>query len=138
MNEVTVAAPEATTPAVRTEEGRFVAGVSGNPNGRPKGRKNHLVNLQQDLEIAVREHISAEKIKKILDKICSQAEGGNVAAAKLILDKVIANARESDDTSDNGRTVVFRIEHATFAATNNKSPTPNIDVIDVTPTEVKT
>lgn len=137
MTDVTVAAPDATTP-VRTDEGRFAAGVSGNPLGRPKGRKNHLVNLQQDLEIAVREHISADKIKKILDKICSQAEGGNVAAAKLILDKVIANARESDDTSDNGRTVVFRIENATFAATNNKSQTPTIDVIDVTPIEVKT
>ena len=137
MTEVTVAAPEATTPVVRTEEGRFVKGRSGNPNGRPKGRKNHLVQLQQDLEIAVREHLDVTQITRIIKKICEKAEDGNVAAAKLILDKVIANAKDSEDVEGGGRVVVFRIENATFAAQaeehHNKSKPIDVEVIEISP-----
>lgn len=117
-------------PVVR-DNGRFPKGVSGNPAGRPKGSRNHLVQLQQDLEIAVREHVSVERIKRIVNKVCDLAENGSISAAKLILDKVIANATPpADDAQDNGRTVVFRIENATFAAQQPAEPPP----IDITPT----
>jgi len=122
------------TEVVPSPAGRFVKGVSGNPSGRPK--KQQLKDIQLDLEIALREHISVEKVKRIINKMVEKAADGHVGAAKLILDKVISNARDADDNGANdGRTVVFRIENATFAAQQTKTQTP-IEVIDVTATEV--
>lgn len=133
--EVTEAA-DATTSVVRTETGQFPKGASGNPAGRPKNRKNKLIELQQDLEIAVREHLSVERVKRIVNRVAEMAEGGHIGAAKLIFDKIIANARDSDNDNNDGRTVVFRIENATFAAQQDKTQTP-IEVIDVTPEDSK-
>ena len=125
---------QSTAVSTRAEGGKFVKGVSGNPAGRPK--KQQLKDLQQDLEIALREHITVDKVKRIINRMVEKAEGGHVGAAKLILDKVISNARDSDDAGANdGRTVVFRIENATFAAQQAKTQTP-IEVIDVSVTEV--
>lgn len=126
---------ETGTAVARTEAGQFPKGVSGNPAGRPKGRKNDLIALKQDLEIAVRESLSIERIKRIVNRVAMMAEDGNLQAAKLILDKVISNASDSEDVPDNGRTVVFRIENATFAATravesNNQSPIIDAQVIE--------
>lgn len=135
MNEVTEAAPQATTP-VRTDLGQFVKGQSGNPRGRPKHR--HLIDLKQDLEIAVREHLDVDKVKKIIEKVASMALKGHMGAAKLLLDKIISNAREdSEGAGDSGRTVVFRIENALIQHAPAETPPIDVKVIDVTPTEVK-
>lgn len=124
----------AAVPSVRDESGRFLKGVSGNPLGRPRHR--HIQELQQDLEIAVRENLSPERVARILNKMADMAEAGSVSAAKLLLDKTISNAAVGppEKNSGEGRTVVFRIVNATFGAPE----VPKADVIDVTPTEVKT
>jgi len=127
-------------PAVpQAHSGRFVKGQSGNPNGRPPNKKNTLLALRQDLELAVLEHVSPEKVRRILNKVVERAEAGDMRAAKLILDKVVSNAGPADDAEDNGRTVVFRIENATvFAAQQQiEQQKPNaidVSVTDVTPT----
>lgn len=126
------------TEIARTEAGQFPKGVSGNPAGRPKSRKNELAGLKQDLEIAVREGISVDRVKRIVNRVAEMAENGNLQAAKLILDKVISNASDSDDVPDNGRTVIFRIENATFAANKNAVTPLEQTPIDVEVTEVKT
>lgn len=135
MTDETNAAPTGTTAVARHEGGKFVKGVSGNPNGRPKGRGNHLVELQQNLEIAVREHLSVDRIKRIVNRVADMAEGGHMGAAKLIFDKVISNAKNADDTDNSGRTVVFRFENALYGAPKDKTQTQT-EVIDVTATEV--
>jgi Family of unknown function (DUF5681) len=135
MNDVTEAG-NPTTPVARTEGGHFVKGQSGNPRGRPKHR--HLVELQQDLEIAVREHLDVAQVRKIIEKIASMAVEGHIGAAKLLLDKIISNARSGDDgAGESGRTVVFRIENALIQHAPTEKPPISVEVVDVTPTEVK-
>jgi hypothetical protein len=66
--------------------GRFQPGQSGNPRGKPKGAI-HTATL------AARALLSGE-----LDEICRQivakAKGGDMTAAKIIVDKILPNARE--------------------------------------------
>jgi len=99
---------------VRNEKGQFVKGVSGNANGRPKGTKNHLVALKQDLEIAVRENLQPGDIQDIVNSMVHMAKGGDVSAAKLILDKVISPAKVEQETEERDETLVVRIENVSF------------------------
>lgn len=101
--------------------GRWQPGQSGNPAGRKPGTKNHIVLLQRELEVAVREHLSVSRVKNIITKLADMAESGHVHAAKLLLDKMIPNAVAAvDDAADASKQVIFRIENATFAAVAKK------------------
>lgn len=98
--------------------GQFAKGHSGNPSGRPK---RVLIDYQHSLEQIVREHITADKVKRILNKLVEQAENGDVKAAKLIIDKLIPNAVPDTGDTDTGRVVTFHIVNATFAATHSSA-----------------
>lgn len=102
------------TEIIRNPDGTFPKGVSGNPNGRPKGRKNHLTELKQDMEIALRENLSDKDIKKVIRAMLNAALEGNVGAGKLILDKVLSNAKEADDEREQGGALRVIIENATI------------------------
>jgi hypothetical protein len=122
----------------RDSEGRFVKGVSGNPNGRPPANPedigtHKLTQLSRKLEYAVRQSISEDKIKRIVDKMADMAIDGNVRAAKLILDKVISNASppSGDEQEDNTRKVVFQITNHTYAAVQKTADAPKALAIDV-------
>lgn len=118
----------------RGDDGQFLPGVSGNPNGRPRGKKNEITELKQDLEIAIRKSVPARRIKAIVLKMCEMAEEGSVGAAKLILDKTLSNAKEADDVQDNSGGFTFVVKNVTVQAaveTAQKGET-----IDVTPEEV--
>lgn len=116
---------------LRAKDGTFLPGKSGNPNGRPKGRKNQLTVLKQDLEIALREGLDPHKIKAVVDSMVELALQGNVGAGKLILDKVVSNARESEDEKETSGGLKIIIEHANVDVTNE-----NRNIIDVTPEEI--
>ena len=100
------------SPVTRDENGRFVAGVSGNPAGRPKGRKNRITVLKQDMEIALRENLSVEDIKGVIQSMLAEALNGNVGAGKLILDKVMSSAKSDEDAKESGGGLKIIIEHA--------------------------
>ena len=101
-------------PPVRDNKGRFVAGVSGNPNGRPLSKRNQITTLKQDLEIAIRENVRPEQIKQIVDKMIELAiYEGSVGAAKLILDKTLSNAKDSEEIKADGGGVRVIIENVT-------------------------
>lgn len=112
-------------------------GQSGNPAGRPKGSKNHLSKLKQELEIAVRENMNSAAVGAIVQKMYELAVDGNVGAAKLLLDKVITNATGSEDATESTGEFIFRIKNLTV---NNTPESPEDDrvVIDVTPTPQET
>lgn len=110
--------------ATRDTTGRFPKGVSGNPAGRPVGRKSEIVALKQDLEIAIRSNVSPEKVRRIVDKVLNKAMNGNLQAAKLILDKVLSNASEPEDAPGGKGGIRIVIENATFAAKGGSTPAP--------------
>jgi hypothetical protein len=66
--------------------GRFKAGQSGNPAGRPPS----AAKLS-----AIRERI-AKDIGGIVDALVAQAKAGDVAAAKLLIERVVPVLRPSD------------------------------------------
>ena len=119
----------------RGDDGRFLPGVSGNPNGRPKGKKNQITDLKQDLEIALRKHVDPEQIKNIINKMVEVAANGNVGAAKLILDKVLSNARETDDVQDAAGGWTFVIKNVTV---QHEAKPDHDDVVDGEFTDVTT
>jgi hypothetical protein len=89
---------------VRDDKGRFLKGTSGNPAGKPKGSKNHLVALRRNTEVALREYMStpenAKKALKALDALFTQAADGELAAMKLLFDKILPQARAGSDEGE--------------------------------------
>jgi hypothetical protein len=98
---------------IRESNGRFPKGQSGNPAGRPLGSKSKIAKMKQELEVAIREHLQPRHIKEIVNAMVKEAKGGNVAAAKLILDKVLSNASGSEEDSSADNRVQIIIENYT-------------------------
>ncbi len=118
-------------PADRDKQGRFVKGTSGNPAGRPKGKKNQITELKQDLEIAVRDAIAPDEIRAVVGKMVELALEGNVGAGKLILDKVLSNAKEGEDEKEASGQLKIIIENAALDIQQT-----NQNVIDVQAEEI--
>lgn len=116
----------------RGEDGRFVPGVSGNPKGRPKGSKNRITELKMTMEQALRENLDANDVQNVINAMLKEALAGNVSAGKLILDKVLSNAKMEEDpeAKDSGLRVI--IEHAQVSFDGKEPRT----TIDITPEEV--
>lgn len=123
MNDITNRAPD----------GTFLPGKSGNPKGRPKGTKDQIVTIKHDLELAVRENIDPKKIQNIVAKLVEKAEGGNLRAAKLILDKVLPNAVDVEETKSGEGGFMFVVKNATIEVTKADD-----EPIDVTPATEET
>jgi hypothetical protein len=123
--EFALSTPDASV--TRTESGQFPKGTSGNPAGRPPGRKGEIVALKQDLEVAIRSHVDPRKIAKIINVVVNKAMNGNLQAAKLILDKVLSNAGETEDEVGGKGSIRIVIENATIAAVAASRPHPPIE-----------
>lgn len=61
-------------------------GESGNPRGKPKGAINKTTRLALEL--------FEGGIKDIAAEVIAQAKAGDLTAARLVLDKLVPNARE--------------------------------------------
>ena len=81
---------------VRTAEGKFVKGVSGNPAGRPKGSKNKITLLKMQAEEALRED-NHETMLKVAQLIVAQALEGDRASQKLVWDALVSKGGASDE-----------------------------------------
>jgi hypothetical protein len=103
-------------PQTRNPDGTFPVGVSGNPNGRPAGKRNEITEVQQNLELAVRKGIDSKRVQNIVEELIRKAEAGSIQAARLILDKVLPNAKSSEDAENGLKALVIRIENATHGA----------------------
>lgn len=69
----------------RAEDGTFLPGQSGNPAGRPKGSKNRITLLKQELETELRE-FAAPQMKEVLAKAFELASAGDRSMIKLLLE----------------------------------------------------
>lgn len=70
----------------RTPPAAWKPGESGNPRGKPKGAINKTTRLAMEL--------FEGGIKNIAEVVIKQAKDGDLAAARLVLDKLVPNARE--------------------------------------------
>ncbi len=72
-----------------TKPGRWKPGESGNPAGRPAGS-----NEVSRLRTAIAEHVP-----EIVDRLLEQAKGGDVAAARLLLERVVPPVKPTEQAA---------------------------------------
>jgi hypothetical protein len=102
-----------TKEVVRSPEGQFVSGTSGNPKGRPKGAKNRITELKQEMELVLREGINPDVLKSIIASMAAEAMGGNVQAAKLILDRFMTTASSAEEDGEKNPVISIKITNLT-------------------------
>jgi len=89
----------------RTVEGQFIAGVSGNPNGRPKGSKNRITLLKMATEEAWRER-NQDRLDAVLDLILADALDGDKGARKMVFDAIVSKANVAEDKAAGERQTI--------------------------------
>jgi hypothetical protein len=78
--------------------GRFLKGISGNPNGRPKGSKNKVTMLKLMVEEAVRED-NADKMLQVANLIVNQALEGDKDSQKLVWASIMSKSAADNSVS---------------------------------------
>lgn len=71
---------------MRNVKGQFISGISGNPEGRPRGAKNTATVWREQIE---------RHIPEILEVLATKAKDGDVTAAKLLIERVLPSQRAS-------------------------------------------
>lgn len=107
---------------IRSADGTFVAGQSGNPAGRPVGSKNYVTEQRLAMEAALRDYMHTParraRIMRLIDRVLEIGMTGTdkdaINAAKIMFDRVLSGAKQEDDIG--GKTpprVVVVIENMT-------------------------
>ena len=81
---------------MRTADGQFIEGKSGNPKGRPKGSKNKVTLFKLQAEEAFRSR-NVERIDIVLDLILTAALDGDSQARKMVWDACMSKAALAED-----------------------------------------
>lgn len=89
---------------------RFRKGISGNPNGRPKGKRNFITILTKVLNetIVIEENgvrRSVTKLEAALSKLANQAVSGDAGALKLLSTLARSVAERADEPAERELTV---------------------------------
>ena len=71
--------------AGRIQDGRFVPGVSGNPAGKPPGARARATRLAEKL--------MAGDAEAVVRAVIEAAKGGDMTAARLVLDRIAPPCR---------------------------------------------
>lgn len=87
---------------IRTAEGQFIQGSSGNPGGRPKGSKNKVTLLKLQAEEAFRGR-NQHAIDAVLDDILHAALDGDKSARKMVWDACMSKAAVAEDKAAGGK-----------------------------------
>jgi hypothetical protein len=72
--------------AVRTADGRFAKGSSGNPAGRPPGLRNHATRIAELVLDGAAEALTRKAVDLALE--------GDPAALRLCLERIVATRRD--------------------------------------------
>ena len=84
------------TTKLRTVEGQFIEGQSGNKGGRPPGAKNKVTLYKLEVEEAFRSR-NQDQINDVLDAIVAAALEGDKAARKMVWDASVSKASVAED-----------------------------------------
>lgn len=87
---------ESKTGEIRDEQGRFVPGVSGNPDGRPKETEEEKL-AKKAREKFIEEYIQnlTEALPQITPVLIQKASEGDMNAIKEVNDRVMGKARQN-------------------------------------------
>lgn len=112
MNKELAVAPKVGE-IIERENGKFIPGVSGNPNGRPKGSRNRITLMKLMAEEAVREG-NAEKMLAVCRTVIEQAIDGDKDSQKLVWSAVMSksNLDVEKATGDRVQITIGRVESA--------------------------
>ena len=80
---------------------RFQKGVAANPAGKPKGRKNNLT-LYREAVLMKQEKKLLQNLPEILDMIIEKSKNGDLVAAKMFLDRVMAAKKVAEEQEEKG------------------------------------
>ena len=69
----------------RDSRGRFAKGCVGGP-GNPGAK--HAIELRQRLNAALEAEVTADRLRVVIRVLIQLAEGGDIAAMKLLLDRI--------------------------------------------------
>jgi hypothetical protein len=72
--------------------GRFVPGVSGNPTGKKPGTRHRATQLTEKL--------MADDAEAVVTAVVAAAKGGDMTAARLVLDRIAPPRREAPVSLD--------------------------------------
>jgi Family of unknown function (DUF5681) len=110
-----------TEPVKKKKQGRWKAGESGNPNGRPIG-----AGKVAQIRAAIESHVP-----ELLDALVKKAIDGDVGAARLLLERTIAPLRAVEPTqaltmpdgtlTDQGRAVLKSVAAGELAPSQGAS-----------------
>lgn len=95
---------ESKTGVIRDEQGKFIPGVSGNPNGRPPMTEEEKL-VKKAREKFIDEYIQklTEALPQITPVLIQKASEGDMNAIKEVNDRVMGKARQSTDITTNGK-----------------------------------
>ena len=123
-NEGSSGLPEqVTVSSSRNSKGQFAKGTSGNPLGRPKGSRNAITLLKQEIEHSLREQ-AAPNMGAVLDKALELALDGNITMLKFLLETHLS--KTGVDKAEEQHNDITFVLGTTKGQGSNK-------IIDVTP-----
>jgi methyl coenzyme M reductase subunit C-like uncharacterized protein (methanogenesis marker protein 7) len=103
------------TGIIRDEAGKFVGGVSGNPNGRPKDTEEQKV-IKKATKQLIKEfkEALAEALPLISPVLVKKATEGDLGAIKEVNDRVMGKSRETIglDGGEEGKAIVTILKYA--------------------------
>lgn len=104
---------------------QFKPGESGNPAGRPKGSKNRMKLLAEQL--------IGNKAKLIVKKVIDMALNGNEACLKMCMDRILPAQRAVDGSqAEKQQAVNIFIEAAQQVKVSHEPYVPEIQLKDIT------
>lgn len=96
-------------------------GVSGNPNGRPKGSKNKITLMKLALEGELRTQMKPH-MAQILSVAIAKAKDGDPAMIKLLLDKTLPTTKAGEDEAPAKEKVQIFIDRLPDRDSGGKAP----------------
>lgn len=101
---------EEKTGIIRDEQGRYIPGVSGNPEGRPPETQEQKL-MKKAVKVLVEEYKEslAEVLPELSPVLKAEALKGNIPAIKEVHDRIMGKAEQHTDITTDGKPMILRL-----------------------------